>query len=590
MNTRWSPLTKGIVIVSSLIIAVWMLFRFSRLLPPLIVAIMLAYLVNLPVSWIVRRTHWPRTPLAAGFFVLLIVLLILAPVRITPRLVELIRAFNVNLQGVIAAIQHLTAKPIILFNVEIPTPDLVSRVTGALADLLSPFASGAISFAFGVASTVGWLLFILVVSFYIVKDAGKLARYLSERIPPGYEEEFRRLGQELAGVWDGFFRGSLIVGVIDFIIFSIVLSIVGMPNALILALIAGLFTLVPNIGPLLAAIPGVLLALFQGSSYLPLSKFWFAFLVGMIYLAVFQVENLYTIPRVVGRRVRLHPALVIIGAVGGAFLGGLLGVLLAAPVIGSMRVIGGYIYRKLFDLEPFALPAVPAGVLEAQKLGMIAGQPVEAVLFDLDGTLIETDDALVEQWAERLGRLTWLFPADDARRVARRLVMAAERPVNALVTLLDRLGLDDETFRLGRLLRRWQHRLPPSEIRLVDGAEETLRALSGRYRLGVVTTRSQAEVDSFLSRSGLRELMEVVVAGDSSPRLKPHPQPVQEAAQQLEVDVARCVVVGDTGVDVRAAKAAGALAVGVLSGFGERQDLHQADLILESVRELVEWL
>ena len=590
MDTRWSPLTKGIVIVGSLIAAVWVFFRFSRLLPPLIVAIMLAYLVNLPVSWIVRRTRWPRTLLVAGFFVVLIVLLILAPVRITPRLLDLIRAFNMNLQGVIAAIEQLTAEPLILFNVEIPTADLVTRVTSALTDLLSPFATGAISFAFGVASTVGWLLFILITSFYMVKDSDKFARWVQERIPPAYEAEFWQLGQGLAEIWNGFFRGSIIVGIIDGIVFSIVLSIIGMPNALTLALIAGLLALIPSVGPVIAAIPAVLLALFQGSTYLPLSKFWFAFLVGMIYLAVFEVDSLYTVPRIVGRRVRLHPALVIVGAVGGAFLGGLLGVLLAAPVIGSVKVIAGYVYRKLFDLEPFALPAVPAGALEAQRQGMIAGQPVEAVFFDLDGTLIETDDALVEQWAERLGRVAALFPGRDTQRAARRLVMAAERPVNGLVTWLDRLGLDDETFRLGRRLRCWRHRVPPSEIRLVDGAEETLRALSGRYRLGVVTTRSQAEAESFLNSAGLRGMMEVVISRDTSLRLKPHPQPVQEAAQQLAVDVARCVLVGDTGVDVRAAKAAGALAVGVLSGFGERKDLRLADLVLESVRELAEWL
>mgnify|MGYP001039595287 CR=1 FL=1 len=590
MSTRWSPLTKGIIVVSSVIATVWVLFRFSRLLSPVIVAIMLAYVVNLPVSWIVRRTRWPRTPVVVGVFVVLIVLLTLAPVLITPRLVALVRDLNVDIQGVISAIQQLTARPLVLFNVEIPTSDLVTQVTGALADLLSPFASGAISFAFGVATTVGWLLLILVVSFYMVKDAGRFARYVEERLPPAYEQEFRHLGRELGEIWDGFFRGSLVVGVIDGLVFAIALTIVGMPNALILALIAGLFALIPSIGPVLAAIPAVLLALFQGSTYLPLSKFWFAFLVAMIYLVIFEVDSLYTVPRVLGQRVKLHPAVVIVGAVGGAFLGGLLGVLLAAPVLASVRVLGGYAYRKLFDLEPFAVPAMRAGEVAIQEKGLIAGRLVEAVLFDLDGTLLESDNALEEQWAERLGRVKRLLPNGDARRAARRLVMAAEGPVNGLITLLDRLSLDDETFALRRRLRRWSDKSAASEPRLLAGAAETLRALARYYRLGVVTTRSRADVESFLSGEELQELLTVVVTRDSSQRLKPHPQPVQDAAQKLDVDVTRCVLVGDTRVDMRAAKAAGALAVGVLSGFGERKDLIQADLILEDVTELEQWL
>jgi ribonucleotide monophosphatase NagD (HAD superfamily) len=82
----------------------------------------------------------------------------------------------------------------------------------------------------------------------------------------------------------------------------------------------------------------------------------------------------------------------------------------------------------------------------------------------------------------------------------------------------------------------------------------------------------------------------VVVTREDTWRLKPHPEPIRYAAGQLGVAIERCLMVGDTGVDVRAAKAAGARAVGVLCGFGERGDLAGADLILESPAELGEWL
>ena len=590
MSSRWSPLTKGIVIVGALIATVWVLFRFSSVLPPLIVALILAYILSLPISWIVGRTGWPRTPIVAIVFLLLIFLLVLGSVLIIPELVALVRDLTVNLQGVVSAIRDLSAQPLVLFNIEIPTAEILRRLTDAVAALLSSTASGAISFAFGIATTVGWLLFVLVIAFYLVLDAGKLARYVKERLPPAYEHEFRRLAREIVEIWDGFFRGSLIVGLIDGVLFAILLTAIGMPNALVLALIAGLFALIPSLGPVLAAIPAGLLALFQGSTYLPLSDFWFAILVGAIYLIVFQVDSLYTVPRIVGQRLKLHPALVIIGAVSGAVLGGLLGVLLAAPVIATVRVLAGYSYRKLFDLEPFTIPAQPMGKTQVRETGLIKGRPVEAVLFDLDGTLVETDDALAEQWSRRLDRISLILPRRDSARAARGLVMTLERPVNGLLAVLDRLGLDEETFAIARSIRSWRRHHHDAAPRLVTGAADTLRSLAGHYRLGVVTTRGQGQAEALLGREGLRELFEVVVTRDSSERLKPHPQPVEEAARQLGIDVTRCVMVGDTRVDVRAAKAAGAQAIGVLSGFGNRRDLRQADLLLQDITELLERL
>ena len=82
----------------------------------------------------------------------------------------------------------------------------------------------------------------------------------------------------------------------------------------------------------------------------------------------------------------------------------------------------------------------------------------------------------------------------------------------------------------------------------------------------------------------------MVVTHEDTWRLKPHPGPIRYAAEQLGVAVERCLMVGDTSVDVRAAKAAGAYAVGVLCGFGEGGDLAGADLILESAVELKRWL
>jgi len=215
---------------------------------------------------------------------------------------------------------------------------------------------------------------------------------------------------------------------------------------------------------------------------------------------------------------------------------------------------------------------------------------VEVILFDLDGTLIDTDDAMIERAARRLQPLARLFPQGDLRRVLRRAMMASEGPANAFLTFLDILGLDDELFALGDRLRRLRGLRTSANFQPVDGAVQAVRELSGRYPLGIVTTRSRRDAQAFLEQHDLADCFSVVVTHEDTWRLKPHPEPIRYAAEQLGVAIERCLMVGDTGVDVRAAKAAGAYAVGVLCGFGEQGDLEGADLILENTAELGEWL
>ena len=203
---------------------------------------------------------------------------------------------------------------------------------------------------------------------------------------------------------------------------------------------------------------------------------------------------------------------------------------------------------------------------------MLDKDQVEAVLFDLDGTLMDTDDQAVEKLAQRLQKLRWPRP-DEA---ARRFVMAAETPGNALMTLVDVVGLDAPLAAFTDRLHHWRGLRTRSDFRLVADAEEMLAALKGRYRLAVVTTRGQRDAEAFLDQHNLRGFFDVLVTRESTWRLKPHPAPVRRAAQSLGVPVERCAMVGDTTVDVKSARRAGAWAVAVLCGFGEREELELA--------------
>lgn len=209
---------------------------------------------------------------------------------------------------------------------------------------------------------------------------------------------------------------------------------------------------------------------------------------------------------------------------------------------------------------------------------------VRAVLFDLDGTLIDTDDILVERWARRLAPLARAWPRFDPHRAARRLAMSSEGPINWAMTVLDALGLD-------RVL------VNPRKTRLdvekpVPGTPELVKSLAERFALAIVTSRGHAGAHGFLNQIGLAGSFRAVITCQSTWRIKPHPEPVRRAAAQLGVPAAACLMVGDTSVDIKAARRAGAWACGVLCGFGERDELERAGahLILESTALLSDWL
>jgi HAD superfamily hydrolase (TIGR01509 family) len=590
MSPHWSPLTKQIVVISGLVGLVWLFSRFSQILGPLVVAILLAYFLNIPIHWLVRRTGWPRIGVIVGVYVVFLLLLILAPALLTPRIVALVR----SLAGLIAQLaQELgqrSLQPVqVMPGVQIEFARLYEQLSGAIQALLSPAATGALSLVFTVASSLLWLGFVLVVSFWLVKDYPLFVRYITDRIPSEYRGELLRLGRELAMVWDGFIRGQLSVGIVVGLFLAAVLSLIGMPNGVALGLFAGLMELVPTIGPTFAGALATLAAFFLGSTYLPLSNSWFAVLVALIFILTFQLDSVFLIPRLVGQRVRLHPLVVFIGLIAGAQVAGVLGILLASPTIASLRVIISYVIAKLLDREPFEpLPAPPD--LAAQWRELLRERGIEVLLFDLDGTLVETDDVVVRMWATRVAPLKRVIPALEPEQAIRWVIGRMEGPASLALTLLDRLAWDEQGLDWAEQLHRKLARRPPEAFVAVPGAVEAIRLLRTRYRLGIVTTRRLADVKQFLRQEGLEECFEVIVARDTYPLLKPHPGPILYAAQMLGVKVDRCVVIGDTMMDIAAAQAAGALSIGVLSGFGQRDDLAQADLVVSSVFELLDWM
>jgi hypothetical protein len=142
---------------------------------------------------------------------------------------------------------------------------------------------------------------------------------------------------------------------------------VGLPRPALMGAIAGLLEFLPSVGHVIWLITAVIIALVEGSTWIPVSNMVFVLIVFGVQFVYTQIDLNILIPRIIGRQIHLHPMVVIIGIIVGASVGGVLGVALAAPTIASLRVIGRYIYAKLFDLDPFPMIGPPSAPREERE-------------------------------------------------------------------------------------------------------------------------------------------------------------------------------------------------------------------------------
>lgn len=199
-------------------------------------------------------------------------------------------------------------------------------------------------------------------------------------------------------------------------------------------------------------------------------------------------------------------------------------------------------------------------------------EKIKAILFDIDGTLSDTDDRMVHQVARFV---TPFFPDVNRKKAfARWLVMAVESPGNYLYNLADRLSLDSAMIRvMQNMTKNRQHH--PKKYWLIPGVEEMLQGLA-RYPMGIVSARDAQTTMAFLRQFDLERFFDVIVTSQTCRYTKPFPDPLLNAAEELKIPPENCLMVGDTTVDMKAAQLAGMQAAGVLCGFGREEELLRA--------------
>ena len=386
---RWNRDTKILATVIMLLVFVALAYLARNVITVIALAGVIAYVFQPLVGWLERR-RVPRGLGAALCLLLLVVLLALVPVLLTPAIVDGVR----SIIDVLIRLPDLFQRWMTYFAENQPvlsiagfTLDMtaafeefqasLTETVGeiqlpSLSDLMNYLmtgvrtAGGIVQTAVGIASSVVSAalstLLLAVLIYFLTKDGRQLGVTVKNLVLPAYQPEVEELGRRLDVVWKSFFRGQIVLSlVVGFVVF-LSTALLGLPGALVLGILAGLLEVIPNLGPVLALIPAVLVALVQGSNVLPVSNLIFALIVVLVYVVIQQVENNYLVPRIMGHSLNLHPVFILIGVVVGASFAGVLGAFLAAPVLASLKVLGLYAHAKVVDRDPWAEPPVVEAV------------------------------------------------------------------------------------------------------------------------------------------------------------------------------------------------------------------------------------
>jgi predicted PurR-regulated permease PerM len=363
-SPRWGATTKllaGLIIVG---ILAFLLYRFSNLVPPLLLIVISAYLLHPVVAAIARALHisWRAAVNILYLFIVIILigLITLGGVGLVQQVQSLIRSIQdivANLPTYVADISTRVFQvgPFVLdmrtLNLDLNT--LSRQLLSFLQPLLGRTGNLVGTLAGGAATVFGWTFFILIVSYFVMVESSGLQSDLFKIEIPGYSEDFRRLGNELSRIWNAFLRGQIIIFFIAVVIYSILLPILGVRYALGIAFMAGLAKFLPYIGPAITWVVMALVTFFQPHKPFDLQPLVYMLGVVIITSVIDQIIDSFITPRIMARTLRVHPAAVLVAALIAANLLGILGVIIAAPFLASFTLLGRYTMRKMFDLEPW---------------------------------------------------------------------------------------------------------------------------------------------------------------------------------------------------------------------------------------------
>jgi len=336
----------ALVLVAAAIAAV-VLYQGRSALGPFALGLVLAYLLDMPVERM-ARIGVPRWISLLIVYAIVIVVVVQAAILTVRPLADELEAFIREFPSFTAQLTdmyaHLDLAAPVRQAIDTWLAELGTGVGGLDPGALLPVVSGIAGI---VGSVIGYVL-IPVWIFYLIKDRPALQAAAERSMPASWRPDINAVSGLITRVFGQWLRGQLVLGLtvgiatfIGLIVLSVTVDPIFGRFAILLSVVAGVLELLPIIGPILAAIPAVLIALTAGLDV--------GIAAIILYTAIQQLENYLLVPKIQGDAVELHPSAVMFALIVGGAIAGLLGAILALPIAAAARDVFRYCFHRYDD-------------------------------------------------------------------------------------------------------------------------------------------------------------------------------------------------------------------------------------------------
>jgi len=351
LRLRWNPTLRIMVVGMVFAATLWLLNALRSLIAPVIIAVLLAYLLNPIIKGIRSWTRLHHAFAVTLVYILFVFIVIAITGKFVPLVISQANALITFLNNIGPQVENLFNQAAHSLNLDLALQPILIQASPGLLQLLNPERIFGMIQATG--TRLAWLLIIIVTTFYLMLDWEKIQRRFLNIFPDMYRPDVLHIEDKVSEVWQAYFRGQLTLMMSVGVLSGIGAALIGLPLAALFGLIAGLMDLVPNIGPTITLVLAAVVALFSGSAHLQVSNVTFMFITIAVFELIQMLENFVLQPNIVGHSLKIHPGIVFVIVFSTIALGNPLIVLVIVPTAVSLGIILKYVRSMLLDEEPF---------------------------------------------------------------------------------------------------------------------------------------------------------------------------------------------------------------------------------------------
>lgn len=323
------------------ILAVWFLYLDRAILTPFVLAALFAYIFNPIVNFFYHKVKLPRTVAIIIIYAIIISAIVLISIVLTRRIVDESFELNSYIREIIGISKGQ------LSTLPDWTQPLVNEALISLesSKIFSPQYLFSL-FPQAISRIVSFFIF-LFSAFYFLKEGGKFFDSILHLVPKKHKIDVEILIRKANRVLGSYLRAQIFLIFLVALMHFAALSILGVKFALIIAIFSGFAEIVPIIGPITAGTVAALVVFLTGTVNFGLTPIQGATAVGIIYFVVRHLQDYLINPHIMGRIAKLHPILILFAVLSGGHLMGILGFLLAVPIVATIKILIEFFLDKI---------------------------------------------------------------------------------------------------------------------------------------------------------------------------------------------------------------------------------------------------